>query len=524
MGLLDKKERILDVVLTDKGREQMARNNLNFRYYAFSDEGVDYSGSLSALNGYRVNDARRLQTASDESFGFPFTVLTASFGSPPTDGNTLVAAITVDPQSGPVTWSLSSSGGTPWSMLTSSFSAALSQSQEIWWATNVTSSDTDVFLSASGDANMAIGVVEYSGILSANLSASIVVSSSVTSGSLGNAGTTSDTEIIFSSFRPSNDSGTPSSQVDHTLLLSLDPGSGDLYVFDAFTTQPVTAENIISWSSARPYLGTTVTFKTNGSIITPAADNLDDYVHQNLAFEANSQKANRTDGNPIGNFSANYDLKSFLFTVTPQSEVVPEFITNYEERGEVISLQRRYFIDQLILSTRRRNRLKPPAAIIARATVPKRTFNVRLRDYVRGQKISNTRRRIDQGRNIVGRSISRDFIALRGNRALNKATGEIHPLDDVLEQEEIEETNEDILSIKKEIEVVAGLEQARIELRLKNGEGEVFSKDGYLVEVFESGSDGRLTKLVKETVKNPINDDEVESGFEEFLDLRVDVR
>jgi hypothetical protein len=47
MGFLDQKNRVLDVVLTDYGRELLAQNKLNFQYYAFSDEGIDYSGSLS---------------------------------------------------------------------------------------------------------------------------------------------------------------------------------------------------------------------------------------------------------------------------------------------------------------------------------------------------------------------------------------------------------------------------------------------------------------------------------------------
>lgn len=48
MGFLDQKERVLDVVLTDLGRDLLSRNQLNFKYYAFSDEGIDYSGSLSS--------------------------------------------------------------------------------------------------------------------------------------------------------------------------------------------------------------------------------------------------------------------------------------------------------------------------------------------------------------------------------------------------------------------------------------------------------------------------------------------
>lgn len=50
MAFLDQKERVLDIVLTDKGRELLSKNQLNFIYYAFSDEGINYSGSLSASN------------------------------------------------------------------------------------------------------------------------------------------------------------------------------------------------------------------------------------------------------------------------------------------------------------------------------------------------------------------------------------------------------------------------------------------------------------------------------------------
>lgn len=48
MAFLDQKDRILDIVLTDEGRRLFSQNQLNFKYYAFSDEGIIYSGSLSA--------------------------------------------------------------------------------------------------------------------------------------------------------------------------------------------------------------------------------------------------------------------------------------------------------------------------------------------------------------------------------------------------------------------------------------------------------------------------------------------
>ena len=59
MGLLDNKERIFDIVLTDKGRELLSKNLLNFSYFAFSDDGIDYSGSLSSsalISGSNFDD------------------------------------------------------------------------------------------------------------------------------------------------------------------------------------------------------------------------------------------------------------------------------------------------------------------------------------------------------------------------------------------------------------------------------------------------------------------------------------
>lgn len=47
MAFLDKKTRIIDMTLTDRGRELLATGQLSIQSYAFSDELVDYSGSLA---------------------------------------------------------------------------------------------------------------------------------------------------------------------------------------------------------------------------------------------------------------------------------------------------------------------------------------------------------------------------------------------------------------------------------------------------------------------------------------------
>ena len=53
MGFIDKTDRVIDMVLTDEGRRQLASGELEFYEYAFFDGGIDYdpvivgSGSLS---------------------------------------------------------------------------------------------------------------------------------------------------------------------------------------------------------------------------------------------------------------------------------------------------------------------------------------------------------------------------------------------------------------------------------------------------------------------------------------------
>jgi hypothetical protein len=42
VGFLDRQSRVIDVVLTGRGRELLARGELDFAYYAFFDDGIDY--------------------------------------------------------------------------------------------------------------------------------------------------------------------------------------------------------------------------------------------------------------------------------------------------------------------------------------------------------------------------------------------------------------------------------------------------------------------------------------------------
>lgn len=48
---------MLDFQLTDKGRELLSENRLNFTYYVFSDDGIDYSGSLSSRQAAQITSS-----------------------------------------------------------------------------------------------------------------------------------------------------------------------------------------------------------------------------------------------------------------------------------------------------------------------------------------------------------------------------------------------------------------------------------------------------------------------------------
>lgn len=46
MSFLDKKERVLEIVLTQHGRKKLAKGEFNPKYFAFSDDEVDYQVNL----------------------------------------------------------------------------------------------------------------------------------------------------------------------------------------------------------------------------------------------------------------------------------------------------------------------------------------------------------------------------------------------------------------------------------------------------------------------------------------------
>ncbi len=250
----------------------------------------------------------------------------------------------------------------------------------------------------------------------------------------------------------------------------------------------------------------------SGSLVSAnaASSSLDDYVHRNLSFEA-TQKTNGK-GLPT-----NKDLSTFLFTIPSRKTVLPKLVVSRDE-DVTITLNRRFLIDQLLLTARRKKRLRSPLSFLMRATLPKGTFSTRLGNYINSQRYARTRHRLANGRTVVGLRIGPNFIALNRNRVLDTVTGAVFHISRILPVD----PDESILGFKKEIEVILGLDGTTISFDLRDDDGKQLASTGFLIEVFESGSDGKLTKLARENVENPINDDVLEEGFNPFLTLTVE--
>lgn len=62
MGLLDKKERIVDMILTQEGRRQLSLGQLEFRYFCLFDDEVDYDPYVPSTGSLTDTQLRELKT------------------------------------------------------------------------------------------------------------------------------------------------------------------------------------------------------------------------------------------------------------------------------------------------------------------------------------------------------------------------------------------------------------------------------------------------------------------------------
>lgn len=144
-------------------------------------------------------------------------------------------------------------------------------------------------------------------------------------------------------------------------------------------------------------------------------------------------------------------------------------------------------------------------------------------------------------KNIFGLPLGSTYTLINSNFVLNKVNGSVLKANVVLEPllrdvlakpsspssppppsaASVLAKPEEVIIIKKEVEVVVGVDKKVIDLSLISAEGD-FTKDGYLVEVYLSGTDGKLTRVYREDVVDVLNDDVIQEGFGKYLILRVE--
>lgn len=74
--------------------------------------------------------------------------------------------------------------------------------------------------------------------------------------------------------------------------------------------------------------------------------------------------------------------------------------------------------------------------------------------------------------------------------------------------------------VRADIEKVKAIDEKTVELVLKSNQL-IETKNGFLIEVFLSGTDGKLTKLYKDSVED-LYGNITEIGFSEYLEIDLD--
>lgn len=131
------------------------------------------------------------------------------------------------------------------------------------------------------------------------------------------------------------------------------------------------------------------------------------------------------------------------------------------------------------------------------------------------------------------------YLTLIGpNLVLDKRYGSIVRIDDSFRYGDMTEASSEVLreilaylnksnividQMNQNADVVVGVDSLDIDFYLKTSNGTIDPKSGFLVEVFESGSDGKLTKLYQDDLVDPVDENKtLEDGFSNYFTLKLD--
>lgn len=123
--------------------------------------------------------------------------------------------------------------------------------------------------------------------------------------------------------------------------------------------------------------------------------------------------------------------------------------------------------------------------------------------------------------------LTQNLTLINDGKVLDKRTGNILNLKNTSVLNEIKSYfTKNILTItnlQTQAEVVTSVGSSVIDFYLKTSDGIIETKDGFLIEVFESGSDGKLTRLYQEDLNDPVDENKVvDDGFSNYFTVEVD--
>jgi hypothetical protein len=118
------------------------------------------------------------------------------------------------------------------------------------------------------------------------------------------------------------------------------------------------------------------------------------------------------------------------------------------------------------------------------------------------------------------------YTLIGGNKILDKSNGSIIVSNDTVFKEIVASLNQENITIQAlntQADVVTSVDSQIIEFYLKTSDGKIDPKDGFLVEVYESGSDGKLTRLYREDLQDPVdNNNIIQDGFSNYFSIEED--
>ena len=241
----------------------------------------------------------------------------------------------------------------------------------------------------------------------------------------------------------------------------------------------------------------------SGSLVPTVSSSLDNYVHRNLSYEADQRKGK--------------DLASFLYTIPSREAVLPEFFADVNLTSSLDLYRYFEFSPLSVESVSPSIKAQESDGVVIRATV--QDPQDRQDSYASHQKQAKTIQDLKAGKNVVGQEAADGWYVINNKELLNSKNGSVANIEDIIDlKNETQATT--AISISPDVEIVTGRDSRKIELTLKGLHGSFPSTNGFLIEVFESGSDGRLTKVARND--KHVGEKAIEYGFDSYLELKVD--